>query len=185
MTGVAEIVTQHKPAVLERSLQPSPSVTEGEGRSWAGLEKRKEPRYVTSDPVEVFLLDFGSVCVPGMLRDVSRDGFRVEIDLPVQRGARLKLRLRNHTTVFAVARYCRRTVDNYHVGAEIEWLYCSIPAPAPVTAPVETNQRDAAHDPAHECYKLATAIVDCHMFPWIEIVNGTRHRLPPISDAGI
>ena len=179
MTGLSEIVTQSEPAALQWNAPPSQGATEEHANSWAGAEKRRERRYPTCDPVEVFLVDFAGVRVSGMLRDVSRDGFRVEIDLPVHRGARLKVRLRDHTTVFAVARYCRRTADTYQVGAEIEWLYCSR------NTPPQSVHTDAAHGPAHECYKLATAIVDFHMFPWVEIIDETRPRMRPISDAGV
>jgi hypothetical protein len=88
-----------------------------------GSEKRKEPRYATCDPADISLLDMASLQVPGVVRDVSRNGIRIEVVLPVSMGARLKICLPKRAIIFAVARYCRRTKDTYQVGAEIESVY--------------------------------------------------------------
>src|SRR5581483_6947298 len=151
MTGSSAIVSQPKPGGLEGHTPPFPGTVENCDKTWAGPEKRRQRRYATCDPVDVFLLDFARMRICGILRDVSRDGFRVEIDFPVQRGSRLKLKLRNHTTVFAVTRYCRRTGDCYHVGAEIEWLYCATnPEPPIHVNTAQSANADAAHTSVHE-----------------------------------
>jgi hypothetical protein len=169
MTSMAESLTRPEPAQFGVSLTPDPSATEGNVRGWDGSEKRRERRYVTCDSVEVFLLDVAGLRVSGVLRDVSKNGFRVEIDLPVHRGARLKLRLHDQI-IFAVARYCRRTVDTYQVGARIEWIYCSqqtLTSEVPSASAGETTQADDPSSPVRECFELARAIVDSHMVSWI------------------
>lgn len=119
-----ESLTQYEPARNSMSLATGTGIAEEDAVGWTGPEKRREHRYVTCDPVNVVLLDSAGLPVSGVLRDVSKSGFRVEIDLPVHRGDRLKLTLRGQI-IFAVARYCRRTADTYQVGASIERIYFS------------------------------------------------------------
>jgi hypothetical protein len=77
-------------------------------------EKRREVRYSTCDEVEVSLLDFG-IEVPGVLRDVSKTGFCVELVSALKAGTRIKVSIRDQAVVFAVVRYCRPTLDTYHI----------------------------------------------------------------------
>lgn len=122
---------QLEPARICVSLATGAGIAEEEAVGWTGPERRREHRYVTCDPVNVVLLDCMGLRVSGVLRDVSKSGFRVEIDLPVQKGARLKLTLHNQI-IFAGARYCRKTADTYQVGASIEWIYLSRRGPSDV-----------------------------------------------------
>jgi len=119
MTNLVESSTAlYQPALTGGSLATG---AEENAIGWTGREKRREHRYATCDPVSVVLLDYAGLRVPGVLRDVSKSGFRVEIGLPVHQGAKLKLGLHDQI-IFAVARYCRRTADTYQVGAFIEWM---------------------------------------------------------------
>lgn len=165
MTSLVESSIQLQ-APLDMNLAASAGIAEEHIGDWAGPEKRKERRYPTCDPVDVFLLDFAGLRVSGMLRDVSKNGFRVEIDLPVHKGAWLKLTLRDQI-IFAVTRYCRRTSDTYQVGAAIEWI-CGARqmymAGVSRTTAGENVQPDDRNSAAQERQELASAIIDCHMF---------------------
>jgi hypothetical protein len=152
-------------------------------------EKRKEMRYQTCENVRVSLLDTPGLEVPGILRDVSKNGLRVELALPVKEGALVKVAIRNKAIVFALARHCRRTLDTYQVGASIESLYC----PAIVqkeenpsvnsgnrTAPVCTLQTESGTQ-ARECRDLARAIIDDHTL-FASAIRTRLAEMPPVSD---
>jgi len=84
-----------------------------------GLERRKEIRYPTYDPVLVRLSP-GRACVPGTILDISRSGLRVEIGPPIRRGSRLEIILASRAVIFGTVRYCRRVADAHHAGVLIE-----------------------------------------------------------------
>ena len=94
------------------------------------VEKRREARYETCDAVEVCILEPESPPQPGVLRDVSRSGLRIELNLPVEAGARLEVFLMNRAIIFGEARYCRRSAQNYQVGMVIDDIYYPAGDPA-------------------------------------------------------
>jgi hypothetical protein len=108
-------------------------VTPDKAPSGAGpfVEKRRETRYEICEAVEVSILEVPSRRLLGVLRDISRSGFRVEISEPLVAGARLEVVLRNQAIIFGEARYCRQSVGTYHVGAVIEDIL--YPKPLSVT----------------------------------------------------
>jgi hypothetical protein len=87
-------------------------------------ERRREVRYPTYEEVQVSLLETSGIEVSGLLRDVSRSGFRVELCLPVRAGARVKVSIGNKVVIFATARYCRGEKGTFQVGASIEAMFC-------------------------------------------------------------
>jgi PilZ domain len=85
------------------------------------LDRRRETRYATNDPVEIRVLDAGGgPQFSGRVLDVSRSGLRIEIPTQVSKGARLEVILPDGATIFGEARYCRRLPTHYHVGLAIE-----------------------------------------------------------------
>lgn len=95
------------------------------------FEKRRETRYFTCEPVEVYLLDMQGLRLPGILRDISRNGFRIELNMPLKAGDRLEVVLENHAIIFGEVRYCRRVDDCYHAGVLIgDVLYPKAIGPA-------------------------------------------------------
>jgi len=154
----------------------------------AGLsERRSEIRYPTCDEVRVWLNNMASREIPAIMRDVSRSGFRIELNFPVEPGARIKVCIPDRATLFAVTRYCRQTSDKYHVGASIESVYYpTAPAPAAhymvasgTSAARTRRRRGPSFDSdvsSPECRDLARAIIDDHTpFP-----IGTQQRLPDL-----
>ena len=142
-------------------------------------EKRREVRYSTCDEVEVSLLDFG-IEVPGVLRDVSKTGFCVELVSALKAGTRIKVSIRDQAVVFAVVRYCRPTLDTYQVGASIERAY--FPRAAHLS-PAQTGEgiwldSDGSHTDNRD---LARAIIDDHTLPSMCNLNGLAD-LKPVSD---
>jgi hypothetical protein len=133
-------------------------------------DKRREVRYPTYEHVEVCLLEMAGEKTPGVLRDVSRSGLRVDLGVPVTTGARIRVSIRDQVIVFAEARYCRKTRDTYRVGARIEAMYClnDLQAARVRTADATPTLRErmadskSDHSPA-ECRDLARAIIDDHM----------------------
>jgi hypothetical protein len=94
------------------------------------VEKRREARYETCEAVEVSILDGENRRLRGILRDVSRSGLRVELSQPVNPGARLEVVLYNRAIIFGEARYCRASIDSYHVGMAISDIYDPKKGPA-------------------------------------------------------
>jgi hypothetical protein len=102
------------------------------------VEKRRESRYEICEAVEVSILEMPVRRLQGVLRDVSRSGFRVELSEPAVAGARLEVVLRNQAIIFGEARYCRHSVGTYQVGVVIEDIY--YPKPVSVTNILEVGR---------------------------------------------
>lgn len=83
------------------------------------FEKRREPRLATCEPAEIYVLDMQGLRLPGILRDVSRNGLRIEINMPLKPSDRLEIVLENRAIFFGQVRYCRRVDDCYHAGVLI------------------------------------------------------------------
>jgi PilZ domain len=83
------------------------------------FEKRGEARIPACEPVEVYLLDMQGLRLPGILRDVSRNGLRIELSMPLKAGDRLEVVRENYAIIFGEVRYSRRADDCYHAGVLI------------------------------------------------------------------
>jgi hypothetical protein len=94
------------------------------------LEKRREIRYATCEVVDICILEMAGLRMAGILRDVSKNGLRIELSMPLNAGARLEIVLRNHAIIFGEARYCRLGGDAYQVGVVIEDIYYPKHVPA-------------------------------------------------------
>jgi hypothetical protein len=156
-----------------------------------GTERRRDVRYATCDAVEVTVLDASGFQIRGVLRDVSKNGLRVELGLPVDPGARLRIVLRDRAIIFAVACYCRIAARSFHVGAAINGVY----HPKGGVEPIGTDLllpsgvwHDAAASSAvageSERYRsVARAIIDDHVPAGACASYSWQLRLPPLSDA--
>jgi len=136
---------------------------------WRGPERRREVRYATCDPAEVQLLDLAGLQIPGIVRDLSKNGLCVEIALPVTPGARLKIRLRSHA-IFGEVRYCRRTADAYQVGVAIQDVYF-----APTIASRIGMEPEVS---GQENRELARFILDDHLCSPFNGFAESKRRLP-------
>jgi len=95
------------------------------------FEKRRETRFSACKPVEVYLLDMQGLRLPGILKDISRNGLRIELSMPLKPGDRLEVVLENQAIIFGEVRYCRRMDACYYVGVLIgDVLYPKAAAPA-------------------------------------------------------
>jgi hypothetical protein len=94
------------------------------------VEKRREIRYATCEVVDICILEMAGLRLAGILRDVSKNGLRIELSMPLHAGARLEIVLRNHAIIFGEARYCRLGGDAYQVGVVIEDIYYPKRVPA-------------------------------------------------------
>jgi hypothetical protein len=93
--------------------QPSPCC--------ASIDRRRETRYATNDPVEIQLLEAGGgPRVGGKVLDVSRSGLRLELPTPIGKALRIQIVLADRTIIFGETRYCRHLSPFYHVGVAIE-----------------------------------------------------------------
>ena len=129
-------------------------------------ERRREVRYPTYEEVKVSLIELSGLEVSGVLRDVSRSGFRVDLALPVRTGARVKVSIRDQVVIFATARYCRKEKDTFQVGASIDAMFCPsalLAARAPSRHSTQNlhDGPDARNSEASgcECRDLARAII--------------------------
>jgi hypothetical protein len=162
----------------------SPSEIDIREQSHCGPERRREARYVTYDAVRVTVLGAGGFQIRGVLRDVSRNGLCVEVGLPVEQGAHLKITLRDRAIIFAVACYCRESTNSYHVGASISEVYRPKGGlSGGRDALLHSEFWPAVEDGGfRECHDLAKAIVDDHVFVAIAPTVRPQRRLPPVSD---
>jgi hypothetical protein len=159
------------------AIERRPGAEAAREEAWTGRERRQEIRYETCDPVQVHLLDLAGLRVPGVVRDISKSGLRVEISMPVVFGARLKIRLRSHA-IFGEVRYCRKAMNAYQVGVAIDDVYFS-PRVADETGAKPELSSLASHT-------LARFIVDDHLYPpYGNFVESHCRRLPPASSAGV
>jgi PilZ domain len=121
-------MTADTSATLPQSPEQTSSASIAAPANWCangtpGVEKRRETRYATCEPVDVYLLDMNNLRLGGMLRDVSKNGMRIELDMPLKVADRLEVLLQNKAIVFAEVRYCRRTGESYQVGTSIDDVY--------------------------------------------------------------
>ena len=109
------------PELISHDSSAAPKNRSSNGNPAA--EKRRETRYAICEPVEVYLLDMNNLRLTGMLRDISKSGMRIELDMPVKAGDRVEILLQNKAIVFAEVRHCRRTGESYQVGTVIDDVY--------------------------------------------------------------
>jgi hypothetical protein len=88
------------------------------------IERRRDPRYPTSDPAEVEIFPQAPVREGALILDVSRSGLRVHLKTETPEGTHLKIRLlKTHLIIFGEVRYCRAVADGFHVGVFIEHMF--------------------------------------------------------------
>jgi hypothetical protein len=116
-----------------------------------------------------------SLKLRGVIRDVSKNGLRIELAFPVNKETRLKISLPKKAIIFAVARYCRRTGDVYQVGVQIESIYF-----AKHTSPC-SSEPDTT-DSLRETGELARSLVEYHTSWMIRYSDWPQERRPPVSD---
>jgi hypothetical protein len=109
----------------------------------AGLERRREVRYPTNDPVQVRIRP-GEQLLPGTILDISKSGLRIELSTPVARDSRVEIILPTQAVVFGTVRYCRRVADAYHAGVVIDNIvYVKPPLPVQVSEEPAEPAKDA------------------------------------------
>jgi len=86
----------------------------------SGVERRREPRYPCNDPVEIRIVSSDGSRVPGTLKDISRSGLRIEIGIPVLKGAEIEIFLSKQLSVTGRVRHCRRVGAKYQAGILIQ-----------------------------------------------------------------
>ena len=143
-------------------------------RPGSGPEQRREARYPTCEVVEVTLIGESGLQLTGVLRDVSKNGLRVELDFPVPAGAHLKVAIGGRAVIFAVARYCHPTIDTFQVGAVIEEVYYP-------TSNFAGSDAYASVD-AIGCHQLAQSIVTYYMSSR-PMVDPPETRMSPLAEA--
>jgi PilZ domain len=104
------------------------------------VDRRREARYATNDPVEIEPVDGGGgPRVKGKVLDMSRSGLRIELPIPIGKGLRLKIVLPDQTIILAEARHCRHVSSLYHVGVVIQLVDCALPTLAGHLQSAELN----------------------------------------------
>jgi hypothetical protein len=82
-------------------------------------ERRAETRYPTQYPAELEVLPGPAEPIYGNILDVSRSGLRVALPRRVDRGAQVKVTLRDNL-IFGSVRYCRAVSGGFHAGIRIQ-----------------------------------------------------------------
>jgi hypothetical protein len=121
-------MTTETTATLPQSPEQASNFPSAAAVNWSStesprVEKRSETRYETCEPVDLYLLDMNNLRLSGMLRDISKNGMRIELDMPLKPGDRIEVLLRNKIIVLAAVRYCRRTGEFYQVGSVIDDVF--------------------------------------------------------------
>jgi hypothetical protein len=143
------------------------------------LEKRREARYPTCDPVEVYLLDMNNLRLSGTLKDISKNGMRLELDMPLKVGDRLEVVVRNKAIVFAEVRHCRRMGESYQIGILIDDVYY------PKAAVGETASKEVTHyfrfGEKRTPVAPARPVLACSSKGVFHQIVGSRHRAETAS----
>lgn len=84
------------------------------------LEKRREARYPTNDPVELEIVKGGTGRHSATVLDVSRSGLRLKLDSSLNRGAEVKITLQKNILIFGQVRYCRPLDGSFDAGVLIQ-----------------------------------------------------------------
>jgi hypothetical protein len=87
------------------------------------LDRRREARYPTSDPAVVEILHGSNTELPALVLDVSRSGLRLQLKTAIARGALVKITLVQQSVIYGEVRYCRRAVQEYHIGILVKDLF--------------------------------------------------------------
>jgi hypothetical protein len=91
-------------------------------------EQRRNPRFATDGSgvlqiLNPFSVEFSAV----RITDVSKDGMRVHIATPVQRGSHVKVRMRT-SLFFGESRYCEPAADGFfYVGIHLHEFFAPLP----------------------------------------------------------
>jgi hypothetical protein len=83
--------------------------------------RRREPRIPTDDPgVLQVIAPFSSTRVPVRVVDVSKSGLQLLLDIPLEPGSTVKIRIRE-AVLFAEIRHCRQIKpDEYRAGLVLQ-----------------------------------------------------------------
>jgi hypothetical protein len=150
-TQISVLLPQNPDEAFNCSGAPTANSSSAES---GGVEKRREWRYPACDPVDLCLLDRDNLRLSGTLRDISKNGLRIELETPLKAGERMEVLLQGRAIIFAAVRYCRRTGDFYHVGGVIDDVYypkAAVPLRTRITAASKVivnpvTQRTASED---------------------------------------
>jgi hypothetical protein len=88
-------------------------------------ERRREPRYPTSDAADVMVLAEPSWHLEGRVMDVSRSGLRVAVRSPLAQDTPVKITFRRPAVILGEVRHCQRARDVFHLGIEIREVLIS------------------------------------------------------------
>jgi hypothetical protein len=87
------------------------------------LEKRRETRYQTNDPVRVEILQTGYPRVAGSIVDISRSGLCLLSEATIGKGAQVKITLEKHVVIFGEVQYCRSGPGGFLSGIVIQDVF--------------------------------------------------------------
>jgi hypothetical protein len=78
-------------------------------------DRRREPRFPASVPVEVEIQKHGLPRIQGIVFEVSRSGLRLELPLAVEEGVCVKIYVKNVVLVGEI-RHCQPATTGFHAG---------------------------------------------------------------------
>jgi hypothetical protein len=81
--------------------------------------RRREPRYPTTDAAEVMILSDSPLPLSARVLDVSQSGLRVSLPTSLKEGTNVKITFRRPAIILGKVRHCKRVGDLFHVGIEI------------------------------------------------------------------
>ena len=92
---------------------------------YSGSDRRREPRYATTDRAEVTIATDRQLEISGRVVDVSRFGIRLELFRPLDQGTKVKVMFRRPAVIVGEVRHCWRVGEAFQVGIQIEKVLIS------------------------------------------------------------
>jgi hypothetical protein len=89
------------------------------------MERRREPRFATDQPVVVTLLDGREVRRRAQVTNVSAWGVGIEMRCPVARGALLRIEFGDSVALGEVV-HCREVAGSYYLGVRLNQALKSV-----------------------------------------------------------
>lgn len=95
------------------------------------MDRRQEPRFETDQPAMVTLLGEGRFTRPGVIKNVSGRGMRVELDAPLPLNAAVRVDARDMMLLGEVC-YCEPDGQAYALGIMLEQVLYESPGLLPL-----------------------------------------------------
>jgi len=89
------------------------------------MNQRRDSRFQTDQPIQITVFGSPDIRMQARVKNVSGRGVGLEVEGPLVIGAALKIMLDDAILLGEVI-YCRKQIDGYYVGIELEQALCGL-----------------------------------------------------------